>query len=102
MFNTRCSFIQAISIAPLQVHYLDSTDTVSEFNAEAPQTIVSKRLAKVSTWRLEFNLVAQNQYSRTLIMVFSGFIAYFAHTEQSELDSACKNMLLGSRKIGRA
>jgi len=50
-YNSRIhSFIQAISIAPLQVHYiyyseahssLHSTDTVSKFHAEAPQATTS-------------------------------------------------------------
>src|SRR6218665_2708030 len=48
------SFIQTISIAPLQVHYYSeaqrhfrhSTDTVSEFRAEAPQATVSEGLAQ--------------------------------------------------------
>jgi len=44
------SFIQALSIAPLQVHYHsgapDSTDTVPEFHDEAPQATVSKGLAQ--------------------------------------------------------
>src|SRR6218665_1218646 len=43
--------IQAISIAPLQVHYTQrcsrqSTDTVSEFHSEAPQATVSEGLAQ--------------------------------------------------------
>src|SRR6218665_2701884 len=43
-------FIQAISIAPLQVHYCtqrrsqNSTDTATEFHAEAPQATASEGL----------------------------------------------------------
>jgi len=45
------SFIQAISIAPLQVHYIKrhsrhSTDTMPEFHAEAPQATVREGLAQ--------------------------------------------------------
>ena|SRR6218665_3679839 len=46
------SFIQAISIASLQVHYysevllLHRTNTVSEFHAEAPQATASQGLAQ--------------------------------------------------------
>jgi len=46
------SFIQAISIAPLQVHYYSkersrhSTDTVLEFHAKAPQATANERLAQ--------------------------------------------------------
>jgi len=47
------SFIQAISIAPLKVllyytqkHSRQSTDTVPEFHAEAPQATVSEGLAQ--------------------------------------------------------
>jgi len=54
------SFIPAISIAPLQVLYYSealptdySTDTVSEFHAEAHRQLQVKDLPKVPTWRLE-------------------------------------------------
>src|SRR6218665_983109 len=46
------SFIQVISTAPLQVHYTTqrrsrhSTDTVPEFQTEAPQATVSEGLAQ--------------------------------------------------------
>src|SRR6218665_2546382 len=45
------SFIQAISITPLQVHTTQrrshhSTDTVSEFHIEAPQATASEGLAQ--------------------------------------------------------
>ena len=57
------SFIQAISVAPLQVHYRLTTqrrsrhsmDTVPEFHAEVPQATASERLAQdpTCTWRPE-------------------------------------------------
>src|SRR6218665_838321 len=52
--NQIYSFIQTISLAPLQVHYYRPTqrrfrhytDTVPEFHAEAPQATVSEGLAQ--------------------------------------------------------
>ena len=48
MFYHIHSFIQAISIAPLQVHNYSETllDTVSEFHAEASQATASEGLAQ--------------------------------------------------------
>ena len=45
------SFIQAVSIGPLQVHYYSealrhSMDTVSDFHTEAPQATASEELAQ--------------------------------------------------------
>src|SRR6218665_1132144 len=52
------SFIQTISIAPLQYTITQrrsrhNMDTVSEFHAEAPQATASEGLAQGPTWRLE-------------------------------------------------
>src|SRR6218665_1764163 len=60
-FLVHSSFIPAISISPLQVLYYSealptrpySTDTVSEFHAEAHRQLQVKDLPKVPTWRLE-------------------------------------------------
>lgn len=55
------SFIQDISVAPLQVHLLlrialdYSRGTVSEFDAESLQTTTSDGLAKVPAWRPEWD-----------------------------------------------
>ena len=53
------SFIQALSIAPLQVHYYSEVlprrhaDTVSVFHAEAPLSTPSEGLAQGPAWRLD-------------------------------------------------
>src|SRR6218665_1234836 len=52
------SFIQTISIAPLQSTITQrrsrhNMDTVSEFHAEAPQATASEGLAQGPSWRLE-------------------------------------------------
>ena len=39
-------FLRAISIAPLQVNYYNSTDTLLKFHAEAPQATASEGLAQ--------------------------------------------------------
>jgi len=55
ILRVKCEFIQAISIAPLQVLYYSEAlptqpDTVPEFHAEAPLATVSEELALRGGW----------------------------------------------------